>query len=478
MADFLLNLGQNPTARNLVKRLGLPIPLPQKLRREKTAWEARPLKDGKILVGGAGPASTDKGNDTLGAVIADTLAQAGADAFAEGDRWGKLFAAPGEAFGRPLQAASKLDERARLSGIVFDATTLGTVASLRALYDFFHPRMNQLGKSAHVVVIGRANPKTPEAAAAQSALDGFTRSLAKEIGKAGSTANLVLVEDGAEKRVGAVLRFLLSARSAFVTAQPITVGKKLKKDSPQTFERPFEKRVVLVTGAARGIGAATARLFAREGAHVLVLDRPEDDAATSQLAREIGGTPVLVDITAANAPDVIAAAAKARGGIDVVIHNAGITRDKTLARMKETLWDQAIDVNLGAVVRITDKLEPLLAENARVICLSSVAGIAGNLGQTNYAASKAGIVGYVEQLAQKLADRNITVNAVAPGFIETRLTAAIPVAIREAGRRLSALGQGGLPEDIAEALGFLASPGADGITGQTLRVCGGALIGA
>ncbi len=471
MSDFLLDLGQNPTARNLIKRLGLPIPIPQMLRRSKTAWEARPLKDWKILVGGAG-------DSALGPVIAATLAECGADAFADGDGWKKSFAGPAEAFGRPLQPSEKLGEQTRLDAIVFDATGFASVGSLHQLYDLFHPRLPQLQRCGHVVVLGRATSKDPEAAAAQSALDGFVRSLAKEIGKAGGTANLILVEEGAEKRVGPVLRFLLSPRSAFVTAQPITVSKRLKRDSPQRIERPFEKRVVLVTGAARGIGAATARLFAREGAHVLCLDRPEDDAATAQLAREIGGTPVLVDITTPDAPDKIAAACKERGGVDVVIHNAGITRDKTLARMKVAHWEQAIDVNLGAVVRITQKLEPLLAENGRVICLSSVAGIAGNLGQTNYAASKAGIVGYVEALAQKLADRNITVNAIAPGFIETRLTAAIPVAIREVGRRLSALGQGGLPEDIAEALGFLASPGADGITGQTLRVCGGALIGA
>ena len=112
------------------------------------------------------------------------------------------------------------------------------------------------------------------------------------------------------------------------------------------------------------------------------------------------------------------------------------------------------------------------------MCLSSVAGIAGNMGQTNYAASKAGIIGYVRKLSQQLAGRGITVNAVAPGFIETRLTAAIPMVIREAGRRLAALGQGGEPRDVAEVLTFLSTPGAAGLTGAIVRVCGGALIGA
>ncbi|HTL35135.1 MAG TPA: SDR family oxidoreductase, partial [Kofleriaceae bacterium] len=156
------------------------------------------------------------------------------------------------------------------------------------------------------------------------------------------------------------------------------------------------------------------------------------------------------------------------------------TRDKTLANMKPELWDQAIGVNLASVVKITDELlkQNRLRDGGRIICLSSVAGIAGNVGQTNYAASKAGLIGYVRALAAEVAPRGITVNAIAPGFIETRMTAAIPFTIREAGRRLSALGQGGLPADVAEAVVFLAQPDAVGVTGAVLRVCGGALIGA
>jgi 3-oxoacyl-[acyl-carrier protein] reductase len=135
-------------------------------------------------------------------------------------------------------------------------------------------------------------------------------------------------------------------------------------------------------------------------------------------------------------------------------------------------------VNLEAVIRLTRALDPLLRDDGRVLALSSVAGIAGNMGQTAYAATKAGVLGFVQAEAARLAARGVTANAVAPGFIETRMTAAVPLAIREGARRLSALGQGGLPEDVAEALTFLATPGSQGLTGQTLRVCGGALIGA
>jgi 3-oxoacyl-[acyl-carrier protein] reductase len=161
------------------------------------------------------------------------------------------------------------------------------------------------------------------------------------------------------------------------------------------------------------------------------------------------------------------------------VHNAGITRDKTLARMKPEAWDTVLDINLAAIARIDQALlANVLRDGGRVVYLSSVAGLAGNLGQTNYAASKAGVAGYLRSQAAALAPRGIAVNGVAPGFIETRLTAAIPVFIREAARRLSALGQGGLPGDVAEVITFLVSPGASGSSGAVLRVCGGALIGA
>jgi 3-oxoacyl-[acyl-carrier protein] reductase len=308
--------------------------------------------------------------------------------------------------------------------------------------------------------------------------------VAKEIGRRGATANLLRVEPDATARVPGPLRYLLSPRSAFVTAQPIRVSTEAAT-APATetevpWVRPLEGKVVLVTGAARGIGEATVRLLAQEGARVVVLDRPADDAPASQVAREIGGSVMLADVSDPEAPAKIASELQQRfGGVDVVIHNAGITRDKTLAKMKPELWDQALAVNLISVVRITDALiAGPLRDGGRILGLSSVAGLAGNMGQTNYAASKAGVAGWVRAFAPTVAKRGITVNAVAPGFIETRMTAAIPMMIREGGRRLAALGQGGLPRDVGDLLTFLASPGAQGVTGQVIRVCGGALIGA
>ncbi|HEX4445988.1 MAG TPA: 3-oxoacyl-ACP reductase [Polyangiaceae bacterium] len=473
MSDFLLELSKNPRARALVGALGLPIPLPQPLKRDRGPWQQRPLADARVAVG-----ATD--GATLVPALAEALTAAGADTFVKlSDGLAAAFKAPGETFGRPAKKLEALAEGAKLNGLVFDATGVVDVKGLRSVYEFFQPLVSQIAKSGRVVVLARGGEgASPEAAAAQQALEGFVRSTAKEIGRLGATANLIVVTAGAEDRLGPVLRWVLSSRSAFVTAQPFVVTSRARSLVEPAFVRPLEKKIALVTGAARGIGEATARALAAEGAHVVCLDRPADDGPTSQLARAIGGTALAVDMGDDDAPAKIAEGLRALGGVDVIVNNAGITRDKTLGRMKPEQWDSVLGINLAAVIKTTTALEPILRDNGRVVCLSSIAGLAGNVGQTAYSASKAGIVGFVRSTAERLADRGITANAIAPGFIETRMTAAIPVAIREAGRRLSALGQGGLPEDVAQAIVFLASPGAQGITGRTLRVCGGGFIGA
>jgi len=474
MNDFLL---QNEPARKVIKSLGLPVPVPPKLRRAKGPMEERPLHDARIVVGAAGSAP-------LSAVLAGSLTRAGASCLVTHDGLDAAFAAPGEAFGRPVARIEPGDELhgGRVGGLVFDATAIGTPEDLRALYDFFHPLLKKVDSCGRVVVLGRppATRLDARTAAAQAGLEGFTRSVAKELGKRGSTAALLYVEDGAEHRVAGPLRFLLSKRSAFISGQPLTITATATGQGEPSWTRSLEGKVALVTGAARGIGAATAKLLADEGAHVVCLDRPADAQLCSQVAHAIGGSTLLVDVSTDEAAQEIANALTERhGGVDIVVHNAGVTRDKTLARMSEDKWDQAIEINLGAVVRITEALlDGPMRDGGRLVLLSSVAGIAGNMGQTNYAASKSGIVGYARQLAQTTASRGITVNAIAPGFIETRLTAAIPVMIREGARRLSNLSQGGQPRDVGDAITFLSTPGAVGLTGQVLRVCGGALVGA
>jgi 3-oxoacyl-[acyl-carrier protein] reductase len=191
---------------------------------------------------------------------------------------------------------------------------------------------------------------------------------------------------------------------------------------------------------------------------------------------------LTVDITSADAGEQIADAAQKRGGLDAIIHNAGVTRDKTLANMDEKKWDMVIDINLNSVAELNKYLleKQVLKDDARIVCVSSISGIAGNLGQTNYATSKAGVIGLVDATARQLANegKGMTINAVAPGFIETQMTEAIPFAIREAGRRMNSMSQGGLPVDVAETIAWLASPASGGLNGNTVRVCGQSMLGA
>jgi 3-oxoacyl-[acyl-carrier protein] reductase len=322
-----------------------------------------------------------------------------------------------------------------------------------------------------------------EAAIAQRAIEGFTRSIAKEIGGKGSTANLVRVASGGEGATESTLRFLLSARSAYVDGQVVEIDAVEPSDVvvPGDWEHPLAGRVAAVTGAARGIGESIATVLARDGAEVIAVDVPAAGADLSEVANRIGATALQLDITAADAPGRLADhVAERHGKLDALVHNAGITRDKTVGRMEPEQWDAVLEVNLAAQLRLNEPLleGDLIGGGGRVVSVSSVSGIAGNRGQANYATSKAGVIGMVAALAAPMRERGATINAVAPGFIETKMTAAMPFATREAGRRANSLLQGGQPVDVAETIAWLASPATAGVNGNVIRVCGQALLGA
>jgi 3-oxoacyl-[acyl-carrier protein] reductase len=321
----------------------------------------------------------------------------------------------------------------------------------------------------------------------QRALEGFTRSLAKEL-RRGATAALVYISPGAKTAATgceSTLRFILSAKSAYVDGQVFYVGAD-DSHRPADWNKPLAGKVGIVTGAARGIGATIAEVFARDGATVVAVDVPQAAEALEETAARVGGTALALDVTAADAVDRITAHLREHfsdvngGRADILVNNAGITRDKLLANMDDARWDAVIAVNLQAPLRLTEGLvgNGSIGEGGRVIGLSSMAGIAGNRGQTNYATTKAGMIGITQALAPALAQKGITINAVAPGFIETEMTAAIPLATREVGRRLNSLYQGGEPVDVAETISFFASPASNALTGNVIRVCGQAMLGA
>jgi 3-oxoacyl-[acyl-carrier protein] reductase len=289
------------------------------------------------------------------------------------------------------------------------------------------------------------------------------------------------VPDGAEGSLAGPVRFFLSGRSAYVDGQPVTLSAA--EIGAQDEDQPLAGKVAVVTGAARGIGASIAKVMARDGAHVVAVDIPAAGQSLAEVANEIGGTAFQLDITAADAAERLIAHLKERhGGVDVVVHNAGITRDKLLVNMDAERWNSVLAVNLQAQLDITqallDDANGVLNDGARVVCVSSQSGIAGNRGQTNYAASKAGVIGMVRAWAPAFAERRATINAVAPGFIVTEMTAKMPFGTREVGARLNSLQQGGLPVDVAETIAWLSQPASAGVNGQVVRVCGQSMLGA
>jgi 3-oxoacyl-[acyl-carrier protein] reductase len=457
VADLLQQLLTSPIGRQITQTLSLPTP--PELRRYEPG---QALLSGPALVVGA------RGGAARGP-IASILTAAGV-----------------EVVDRPVDVTSEPaggPPPAWFAAVVVDATGIERSEDLGQLHDLLHPVLKRVLPSGRIVVLGRPpeDAADPGARAAQRALEGLTRSLGKEA-RDGTTVQLVEVVAGAEADLEAALRFLLSARSAYVSGQVLRVGQSPGGAAGEVdWHRPLADQVAVVTGASRGIGAAIARVLARDGAHVVCLDVPAQGDALQRVANEVGGTTLQLDITAADAPQRLVDHLRDRhGGVDVVVHNAGITRDRTLANVQRSWWDAVIAVNLTAPERIDDELlrTGTLRDGGRIVCVSSMAGIAGGKGQTNYAASKAGLIGHVEALAPQLAERGGSINAVAPGFIETDMTAAMPVGPREFGRRMNSLSQGGEPVDVAEAIAFFAAPAAVGCNGNVLRVDGQHLIGA
>ena len=375
-------------------------------------------------------------------------------------------------------------ERAGLEGpakaLVFDATGIADSTQLVELQRFFYPAVPRLSRSGRAIVLGSPPRSTGgvRAHTAQRALEGFVRSLGKEIGGRGSTAQLVQVEPGAEGELESTLRYLLSPRSAFVSGQVIRVGVPVTSRPDINWDLPLAGLTALVTGASRGIGESIAATLARDGATVVGLDIPAAGAQLDEVTSRIGGRSLALDITSPEAPDAIAR--DLGDGIDVIVHNAGVTLDRTIAKMPEDRWSKLMEINLSSEERINDAIlaADLLSQNGRIVCVSSMSGIAGNSGQTNYAASKAGVIGMVEAMAPDLAHRGATINAVAPGFIETQMSAAMPFGPRQVGRRLNSLSQGGRPVDVAETIAWFASPASTGVNGNVVRVCGQNLLGA
>lgn len=454
--DWYSDFVNSSVGRSIAGSVGLP-PVPR-LRR----WEpGQPLLSGPALLG------TATANGRVAKVVRALLADAGVEVHEDPNA--------------PVGGGSSTST---VAAAIVDATGLASPRDLAAIQGFLTPCMRRVGPSGRILVIGDVPNETrsPAERAARRSLEGLVRSAAKEA-RYGATVNLVHVADGAENDLESTLRFFLSSRSAFVDGQRVEVGTvpgSRGGSGVGDWDRPLRGRVAVVTGAARGIGATVVRTLARDGATVVGVDIPSAGDALARTVNEVGGTALQLDITADDAGARILEHVERHGRLDIMVHNAGITRDKLLANQDADRWNSVIDVNLTAQLAIDDALlgSSLFGAGGRIVTVSSMAGIAGNRGQTAYGASKAGVIGLVDATAPLLAEQGATINAVAPGFIETAMTAAMPVGTREAGRRLSSMTQGGLPVDVAETIAWFAQDASYAVNGQVLRVDGQNYLGA
>ena len=416
-SDRYLAFANSAVGSRLANALGLPRPMPLERMpsRDDSRTEAdtdaspRAMPTPPAVVGGAGDAP-------LLPDLARELHRLGMSSLAHAERldWISHANQAGTMSGR-----FNPSEGVRAKALLFDASAIASTDGLSALYTFFHDTLACLDRCARVLVLGvpPALAPTPQASVAQRALEGFVRSLAKEL-KRGATAQLLYVASHARDALHSTLRFFLSPRAAYVSGQAITLQAPVFTTPPTHDDRPLAGQVAVVTGAARGIGEAIATVLAHDGAHVVCVDIAQAQSALEAVAMRLDGSALTCDIAAPEAGATLLAhlATHAPRGLDILVHNAGITRDKTLVRMSEAQWQSVLDINVGAPQRINQALldAGVLRANSRIVGVASISGIAGNRGQTNYAASKAAVIGMIEAWSPVLAERHISINAVAP----------------------------------------------------------------
>ncbi|HNF50959.1 MAG: 3-oxoacyl-ACP reductase [Chitinophagales bacterium] len=441
MNDYL----QNATLRNVLKTLNIPVPVPPILKRNLNAFSDDELSNKEIVI-------TGKENDFLSQLQKE--------------------------FHGRIGQATIYDET--IDGLVLSCVGMQTIEDLEDLYTNIKNTVSKIKANGRVVIVSKEDKTSVTTFTIQKSIDAFSRALSKEIGgKKGITVNQLKITNE-EVTASAVVNasiFFLSDKSSFITGQVVDVSNA-NTDTLTSIEGLLQGKIAIVTGGARGIGAAAARVLHREGATVIIVDVPQAADDAQALAAELNGDSYLLDISQATAAKELQKyIIEKYGKLDILVNNAGITRDKTIAKMSIDQWRSVLNVNLKAVIQLTQIfIENGFSKDAKVVSLSSISGISGNVGQTNYSLTKAGVIGFSQALAAT--NKNIFANAVAPGFIETKMTENLPFFIKEGGRRLSTLKQGGKPEDVAELIGFLASPLSNGINGQCVRVCGGNMIGA
>jgi 3-oxoacyl-[acyl-carrier protein] reductase len=384
----------------------------------------------------------------------------------------------------------------KLKAVIIDARSVTSIDELdKMLHTAGQFACLKLTKGGRVIVVASSYSQasgvdSTETMILESICEGFVRSLSKELGKQ-STCNLVVEHRNSPPSSADLpppalpcLSYLLSGESAFVTNQRLDVEAGDRSQPP----RPLAGKTAIVTGAARGIGYATALSLSQSGVSLVMVDHPSAAQALEEsrlkileASPQISVNVVCCDVTDPAAGSLIAQGLEPDKKVSICVHAAGITKDKTLKRMDFETYEKVMAVNLKAVLSIDDHLlkegiyDP---SDSSVVLLASTSGVAGNFGQTNYAASKAGLMGYAQFQHSKERADGMRWTCVAPGFIESDMTKNLPPLSRILAKRaLNPLVSTGLPVDVAGAIRFLASAGGRGVKGRCLRVCGGMMTG-
>lgn len=449
MSDFLL---EKKWLRSLIKSLKLPLPLPPLLNRASKPYSATSLEAKKVILSEFGFKN-------------------------------EIFLQALEKLGANTYTTKQTDSKC--NALIFNALSLKTSEDLDEAYYFFKPLLKRVESNGRLLIIadGKAD-KSIQKAISKSML-GLAKTLAKEAGKKGISANVLFLNDAKSVSDEVLLKgiiphfaFWLSEHSAYVSGQSVKLSLQ-NQEAASEIENSLDGQKAIVTGGSRGIGAAIAEKLAMEGAEVYILDVPSQEAAANELASKINGRVILADVLDDSLPQILHNEFGEKG-LNILVHNAGITRDKTMANMPEDWWKLVLDINFRAIEKINKQLLELgtFSSNARISHLSSISGLSGNYGQSNYVVCKTALIEYCAAMAEEKKHLGIVFNAIAPGFIETAMTAKMPFFTREGARRLSAYQQGGLPEDVAELALYLSLPAAKSINGQCVRVCGGNFMGA
>lgn len=478
----------DPRVRGLLGRLPLPVKLPTPLQRATDTPTEAPLGGRRALL-------TQLRDDTDLAVALTLLRQGAALLSCDPGADPELLARLQQAGGRHEAWVGDLEPVLAKASARQDRRPLLVVDRLRgpqrgdAAVNDATDRLQQVGQavcrapsgSRWILLGDQRLANEPAGRLLLAAALGCMRSVHKELGPSGSNAHRLVVDGAEPEAVADAVAFLLGPRAAFLTGLDLQLGPS--RGAPAEPGAALQGKVALVTGAARGIGAAVALRLAQAGAEVWVNDVPQaerDGAATVARLRDAGATAHFVAADCADPRGAAALAAALRGGgrLDLLVHNAGITRDRTLKKLDLGAWRKVLAVDLGSMIAVQNALDPLMERGGAVVLMSSVMGIAGNFGQSNYTAAKAAVIELARLWSEGWQERGVRANAIAPGFILTEMTAHLPLMNKEMAKQLSSLLQPGLPVDVAELALFLGSAEGRALSGQVLRCDGGMFLGA